>query len=192
MSSGKELRKNRPVARAALHGAGRARHAGHDRLRRPARHRPAEARRNRRRLRCVGRGRRRSSARSRRSKAAASWASPARREKCDYVVEELGFDACVNHRERRSERRAGGGLPDGIDVYFENVGGEVLAAVLPILNVGARIPLCGVISEYNATNPPKGTALRPFLVKRATAQGVRDPRPPASDGRVSRRLRPLG
>ncbi len=76
-------------------------------------------------------------------------------EKCSYVTEELGFHACVNHR--------GGGLPealraaceDGCDVYFENVGGAVFNAVLPLLNRGARISLCGLISQYGGSGDPR-------------------------------------
>ena len=73
------------------------------------------------------------------------------KDKCDYVVKELGFDACVDYRA------AGGNLfkelraaaPKGIDVYFENVGGAVQAAVVPQLNDFARVPLCGLIAHYN-------------------------------------------
>lgn len=92
------------------------------------------------------------------------------REKCDYVVHELGFDACVNHRSSSFRAELAGACADGVDIYFENVAGEVLAAVLPILNIGARIPLCGVISEY-AMKTPQGPPLRPFLVKRALLRG---------------------
>ena len=61
--------------------------------------------------------------------------------------------------------------PSGVDIYFENVGGAVFAAVLKILNRGARIPLCGLISEYNATENPAGPNLRPLLVHRAMIKG---------------------
>jgi NADPH-dependent curcumin reductase CurA len=93
------------------------------------------------------------------------------KEKCEYVVRELGFDACVNHREADLRRALQTACPAGIDVYFENVGGEVLAAVLPLLNVNARIPLCGLISEYNATEPVRNPSLRPLLTKRAMIKG---------------------
>src|SRR5205807_10324816 len=72
-------------------------------------------------------------------------------EKCRYVVEELGFDACVNHRTDDLKTALRDACPNGIDVYFENVGGAVLAAVLTSINRGARIPLCGLIAEYNAS-----------------------------------------
>ena len=70
-------------------------------------------------------------------------------DKCRYAVEALGFDACLDRREPDLAGRLAAACPDGIDVYFENVGGEVLDAVLPLLNVGARIPVCGFIAHYN-------------------------------------------
>ena len=90
--------------------------------------------------------------------------------KCSYVVHELGFDACVSHRDPdlRSALRAA--CPTGIDVYFENVGGDVLRAVLTLLNVNARIPLCGLIAEYNQVDV-RGPNLRALLVKRALIKG---------------------
>jgi hypothetical protein len=93
------------------------------------------------------------------------------REKCEWVVKELGFDACVSHRESDLLGVLGKACPAGIDVYFENVGGEVLKAVLRLINVGARIPLCGLISQYNAVEPPPGPDLRPLLFNRARLQG---------------------
>jgi NADPH-dependent curcumin reductase CurA len=92
-------------------------------------------------------------------------------EKCRYVVEELGFDASINYK-------MGGDLvaglravcPKGIDIYFENVGGPVFEAVLRNLAKGARIPLCGLISEYNTAAQP-GPNLRPLLAQRATMRG---------------------
>jgi len=91
-------------------------------------------------------------------------------EKCAYVVSELGFDACVSHREPLGPV-LGQACPRGIDVYFDNVGGPTLAAVLGLINVNARIPLCGMISEYNATEPPSGPNLRPLLFNRALIKG---------------------
>jgi len=81
-------------------------------------------------------------------------------EKCRYVVDDLGFDACVNYKEDDFPSRLAAACPAGVDVYFDNVGGDVLAAVLRILNRGARIPLCGLISEYNATSKTPGPNLR--------------------------------
>lgn len=90
--------------------------------------------------------------------------------KCRYVVDELGFDACVNYRQGLPASLAAA-CPNGIDVYFENVGGPVLDAVLALANQGARIPLCGLISEYNATSPVPGPNWRPLLAKRIRVQG---------------------
>jgi NADPH-dependent curcumin reductase len=73
--------------------------------------------------------------------------------KCDYVVDELGFDACVDYKRGDLGAALDAACPNGIDVYFENVGGEVLEAVAPRLNQGARVPVCGYISAYNATTP---------------------------------------
>ncbi|MBI3029973.1 MAG: NADP-dependent oxidoreductase [Candidatus Rokubacteria bacterium] len=92
-------------------------------------------------------------------------------EKCDYVVKELGFDACVNHRAEDLVAALEKACPRGIDIYFENVGGGVLAAVLRLINPNARIPLCGLISEYNAATPPPGPNLRPLLFNRALIKG---------------------
>ncbi len=69
--------------------------------------------------------------------------------KCAYVVDELGFDACVDHRDPAFPRLLAEVVPDGIDIYFENVGGAVFDAVWPHLNVHARVPVCGLIAGYN-------------------------------------------
>jgi NADPH-dependent curcumin reductase CurA len=92
-------------------------------------------------------------------------------DKCRYVVNELGFDACVNYKTDDFRASLKDACPDGVDVYFENVGGAVLAAVLRLLNRGARIPLCGLIAEYNATEAAAGPNLRPLLVQRAMIKG---------------------
>lgn len=91
--------------------------------------------------------------------------------KCDYVVSDLRFDACVNYKRDDFRQRLEQACPDGIDIYFDNVGGAVLAAVLRLLNKDARIPLCGLISQYNTTELPPGPNLRPLLVKRAMIKG---------------------
>ncbi len=93
------------------------------------------------------------------------------REKCEHVVKKLGFDACVNHKAEDLVQALEKACPRGIDIYFENVGGGVLAAVLRLINQNARIPLCGLISEYNAATPPPGPNLRPLLVNRALIKG---------------------
>ena len=90
--------------------------------------------------------------------------------KCRYVVDELGFDACVNHRSADLKGALRDACPNGIDVYFENVGGVVQEAVLRLINVGARISLCGLIAEYNAP-PAPGPSWRLLLVKRAMVRG---------------------
>jgi NADPH-dependent curcumin reductase CurA len=77
-------------------------------------------------------------------------------KKCRYVIDELGFDFCVDHHTDNLPARLAAACPEGIDVYFENVGGAVFDAVLPLLNTHARIPLCGLVSGYNATGLPTG------------------------------------
>ena len=73
-------------------------------------------------------------------------------EKCEYVVKELGFDACIDHRAGNLPQALAAATPKGIDVYFENVGGPLLDAVLARCNPFARIPLCGMVSQYNAVD----------------------------------------
>ena len=97
-------------------------------------------------------------------------------DKCRYVVEELGFDACIDHRAPDLPARLKAACPKGIDVYFENVGGAVFEAVFPLLNNFARVPVCGQIATYNATEMPAGelrtSALtRAILTKRLTFRG---------------------
>ena len=72
--------------------------------------------------------------------------------KCRYGVDELGLDACVDYKAGNLASDLAAACPDGIDVYFENVGGDVSRAVAPLLNAGARVPICGYISQYNATD----------------------------------------
>ncbi|WP_437875481.1 NADP-dependent oxidoreductase [Sorangium sp. So ce513] len=96
--------------------------------------------------------------------------------KCDHVVNELGFDACVDHRSPDMADRLKAACPDGIDVYFENVGGAVFEAVLPLLNPFARVPVCGLIAHYNDVAPPPGpdrlpALMRQVLTKRLTLRG---------------------
>jgi NADPH-dependent curcumin reductase CurA len=92
-------------------------------------------------------------------------------EKCAYVVDELGFDACVNYKSPTFRDDLAAACPRGVDVYFENVGGAVQAAVFKLLNRNARIPLCGFIADYNSTEAPRGAGLRPLLVSRAMIKG---------------------
>ena len=96
--------------------------------------------------------------------------------KCRYVIEELGFDDCVDHRRGDFPAALQSACPKGIDIYFENVGGAVFDAILPLLNTFARIPVCGLIAHYNATELPTGIdrvslLLRQVLVKRLTVRG---------------------
>jgi NADPH-dependent curcumin reductase CurA len=76
------------------------------------------------------------------------------KDKCDYVKNELGFDDCLDHRDPDLAVKLKDACPKGIDVYFENVGGAVFEAVFPQLNDFARIPVCGLIAQYNDTEPP--------------------------------------
>lgn len=97
-------------------------------------------------------------------------------DKCRFVVEELGFDACLDHHSADISRKLAAVCPKGIDVYFESVGGAIFDAVLPHLNVRARVPLCGLIATYNETGLPPGPdrlgfLTRTLLIKRITMQG---------------------
>ncbi len=97
-------------------------------------------------------------------------------EKCRAAVQELGFDACIDHHSADLATQLAAACPKGIDVYFENVGGKVFAAVLPLLNTGARVPVCGLIAHYNATALPEGpdrtsVLMRTVLTKRIRMQG---------------------
>ncbi len=76
-------------------------------------------------------------------------------EKCRYVVEELGFDDCIDYKEGDLLEKLKAACPDGIDVYFENVGGDVTKAVAQLLNDGSRAPICGYVSAYNSTDIAK-------------------------------------
>ncbi len=96
--------------------------------------------------------------------------------KCDYVVKELGFDVCLDHHSATLKHDLKAACPDGIDVYFENVGGAVFEAVLPLMNNFGRIPVCGLIAGYNATGLPEGPdrsplLMRSILTKRLRVQG---------------------
>ena len=96
--------------------------------------------------------------------------------KCTHVVKTLGFDACIDHKADNFADLLKAALPAGIDIYYENVGGAVFDAVLPLLNTSARIPLCGMISQYNATSLPDGPDRMNYLMsqmlrKRMTMRG---------------------
>jgi len=91
-------------------------------------------------------------------------------EKCRYVVEALGFDACISRLAPGFPQDLKAACPDGIDVYFENVGGAVFDAVLPLFNPGARMTICGMIAHYGDTS---GEDARAEERARAEARGVR-------------------
>ena len=95
------------------------------------------------------------------------------KEKCDYAVKELGFDACVDYKNQDVKKGLKEACPNGIDVYFDNVGGEILDIVLTRINLKARIVICGAISQYNNTEPVKGPAnYLSLLVNRARMEGI--------------------
>lgn len=95
--------------------------------------------------------------------------------KCRRVVNDLGFDACVNYKDADWREQLDAATPDGIDVDFENVGGEIMDHVLGRLNVGARIALCGMIAEYNAYSEgavlPGQRQIAQVLMQRAVMKG---------------------
>lgn len=94
-------------------------------------------------------------------------------EKCRHAVEALGFDACLDHRAPALGARLEAACPDGIDVYFENVGGAVFDAVLPRLNHGARVPVCGVIAHYNDAAPRPGPDRLPQVMSTLLQRRIR-------------------
>ncbi|EGG18597.1 zinc-containing alcohol dehydrogenase [Cavenderia fasciculata] len=116
-------------------------------------------------------------------------------KKCEYAVKEFGFDVCLDHTKDDLAQKLKEACPKGIDIYFENVGGKVFQAVLPLLNIGARIPLCGIISGYSATELPAGPDRTPlvqgtFLTKSVTNFGhlygefIKEMSPWAKEGKV--------
>jgi NADPH-dependent curcumin reductase len=92
-------------------------------------------------------------------------------DKCRFVSDELGFDACLDHRAPDLARQLEAACPKGIDVYFENVGGAVQQAVWPLLNDFARVPVCGLIAQYNLTTPMPGPDMFSVLRKRLLLRG---------------------
>jgi NADPH-dependent curcumin reductase CurA len=93
-------------------------------------------------------------------------------DKCRYVKEVLGFDECIDHRSPTMPADLKAACPNGIDVYFENVGGAVFEAVLPLLNMFARVPVCGLISQYNAVEEEKGGKSMNFLLRNALTKSL--------------------
>jgi len=94
------------------------------------------------------------------------------KQKCDYVTRELGFDACIDYKAGELYRGLKEACPKGVDVDFENVGGEILDTTLRLTNTYSRIVICGLIAEYNATEPYGYKNLRAVLVNRIKLQGM--------------------
>ena len=92
--------------------------------------------------------------------------------KCDYVVKDLGFDACVDYKAGKLDEHLGAACPNGVDVYFENVGGPIMEAVMMRMNFASRMIVCGLISDYNATEPYAVKTMRAVLVNRIRMQGM--------------------
>jgi hypothetical protein len=93
-------------------------------------------------------------------------------QKCAYVVNELGFDACVDYKAGNLRHDLKEACPKGVDVYFENVGGETLDTLLRLMNFRGRIVVCGLISDYNATEPYGVKMFRSILANRLKVQGM--------------------
>lgn len=91
-------------------------------------------------------------------------------EKCRYVTQELGFDVCIDHRAADFDEKLAAVLPAGIDCLFENVGGAIFERLLTHMNVGSRIALCGMVSEFNR-EPHAYRTLRSILINRIRVQG---------------------
>ncbi|HLY57985.1 MAG TPA: NADP-dependent oxidoreductase [Stellaceae bacterium] len=94
-------------------------------------------------------------------------------DKCRHAVETLGFDACLDHRSPTFAADLAAACPSGIDVYFENVGGSIFRAVLPLLNTHARVPVCGLIAQYNADSAPEGPDFAPLLMRAVLTRRLR-------------------
>ncbi|HLZ67111.1 MAG TPA: NADP-dependent oxidoreductase [Aliidongia sp.] len=94
-------------------------------------------------------------------------------DKCRHAVEDLGFDVCIDHRAPDFAQQLAAACPKGIDVYFENVGGAVFDAVLPLLSTGARIPLCGLVAHYNDTALPPGPDRLALLMRTLLTRQIR-------------------
>ncbi|HET6412838.1 MAG TPA: NADP-dependent oxidoreductase [Anaeromyxobacter sp.] len=93
-------------------------------------------------------------------------------EKCAYLKDELGFDAALDHRAQGLAERLAQACPRGVDVYFENVGGAVWDAVFPLLNDHARVPVCGLIAQYNATAPFPGPDRLPLVMRQVLTRSL--------------------
>jgi NADPH-dependent curcumin reductase CurA len=85
-------------------------------------------------------------------------------DKCAYLVQELGFDAAVNRSKPSFSDDLKAACPQGVDIYFENAGGAVLKSVVPLLNKFGRVPVCGLIAQYNLSGPAEGPDFTPLLM----------------------------
>ena len=92
-------------------------------------------------------------------------------DKCRHVIEDLGFDACIDYKAGRLREDLKAATPNGVDIYFDNVGGEILDTVLARMNPFSRLPVCGLISQYNASEPYGLRNFRSVLVNRIKIQG---------------------
>jgi NADPH-dependent curcumin reductase CurA len=93
-------------------------------------------------------------------------------DKCGWMTEQAGFDVAINYRERDLREALDEACPDGIDLYFDNVGGDVLQAAMERLAVGARVALCGLMEQYNTDSPPPGPNPALTIKARATVRGL--------------------
>ena len=94
------------------------------------------------------------------------------REKCNYVSEELGFDACIDYKAGAVREHLKAACPNGVDVYFDNVGGEILDTALASMKLHGRVVVCGTIADYNALEPYRVRNWRAILVNRLRVQGM--------------------
>jgi len=86
-------------------------------------------------------------------------------DKCAHAVDELGFDACVNYKDSDFADQLKAACPNGVDIYFENVGGKVLQTIIDLMNDFSRMPVCGLIAHYNDTELPAGPDQLPRLMQ---------------------------
>jgi len=93
-------------------------------------------------------------------------------DKCSYLINDLGFDAAIDYKNENVRKALKEACPDGVDIYFDNVGGEILDAVLTQIRMHARVVICGAISQYNVTQPKGPANYMSLLVNRATMQGM--------------------
>ena len=93
-------------------------------------------------------------------------------EKCAYLIDELGFDAVIDYKKENLYKSLGRACPDGVDLFFDNVGGDTLNTGLTFINVGARVVICGAISQYNETKSFQGPSnyIR-LLMRRSRMEG---------------------